>query len=296
MGTNCFEEKQEIKPWYNEHKKITKQNNTNKTSGSKNYGEAPVCTKSSSGNDNHIIAEIEIGENSVNKDIRIINSYESFERKRNKTTFDEKLRNEIEIRKCKIFIEGNLIPFSYIYKFDKEGTFKIKYCFKNNLKSLYGLFCECDYLKTLNFSNFNSNDAISTEYMFFCCRSLSKLNLTNFNTKNVTNMQYMFCECRSLSKLNLTNFNTDNVTDMQYMFYYCYSIKELNLSSFNTNNVTSMEYMFYNCRSLTDLDLSNFKTQKNTEVGQMFSYCEHLTKSLLICYDEKILKAASSLI
>jgi len=82
---------------------------------------------------------------------------------------------------------------------------------------------------------------------------------------------------------------------MQYMFYYCYSIKELNLSSFNTNNVTSMINMFYNCRSLTDLDLSNFKTQKNTEVGHMFSCCEHLTKSLLICYDEKILKAASSL-
>ena len=286
MGTTSFETKQPIKPAYIEKKIIT---------GSENYSEAPVCNKSISGNDNYIIAEIGIGKNSVNKDIRIINSYESFERKRNKTTFDEKLRNEIEIRKCKIFIEGNLIPFSYNYKFDKTGTFTIKYCFQNNLKSLYGLFCECDYLKTLNFSNFNSNDAISTEYMFYYCLSLSKLNLTNFNTKNVTNMQYMFYECHSLSKLNLTNFNTDNVTDVQCMFCYCYSIKELNLSSFNTNNVTSMEYMFQYCSSLTDLDLSNFKTQKNTYVGNMFYGCEHLTKSLLICYDEKILKAASSL-
>ena len=260
MGTNSFEKKQPIKPGCIEKKIIT---------GSENYSEAPVCNKSISGNDNYIIAEIEIGENSVNKDIRIINSYESFERKRNKTTFDEKLRNEIEIRKCKIFIEGNLIPFSYNYKFDKTGTFTIKYCFQNNIKSLYGLFCECDYLKTLNFSNFNSNDAISTEYMFYYCLSLSKL--------------------------NLTNFNTDNVTDMQRMFSYCYSIKELNLSSFNTNNVTSMEYMFQYCLRLTDLDLSNFKTQKNTYVGNMFYGCEHLTKSLLICYDEKILKAASSL-
>ena len=56
-----------------------------------------------------------------------------------------------------------------------------------------------------------------------------------------------------------------------------------------------MEYMFQYCLSLTDLDLSNFKTQKNTEVGHMFSDCGNLTKSLLICYDEKILKAASSL-
>ena len=188
MGTNCFETKQPIKPRYNEYKIITKQNNTDKTSGLENYGEAPVCTKSTSGNDNHIIAEIEIIKGLIGRDIRIINSYESFERSRKKTAFDEKLRNEIEIRKCKIFIEGNLIPFSYFYKFDKEGTFKIKYCFQNNLKSLYGLFCECNYIKTLNFSNFNSNDAISTEYMFYVCRSLNKLNLTNFNTKNVTNM------------------------------------------------------------------------------------------------------------
>ena len=268
MGTNCFEAKKQIKPRYNEHKKITKQNNTNKTSGSKNYGEAPVCTKSSSGNDNHIIAEIEINKELIGRDIRIINSYESFERSRKKTAFDEKLRNEIEIRKCKIFIEGNLIPFSYIYKFDKEGTFIIKYCFKNNLKILYGLFCECIYIKTLNFSNFNSNDAISTEYMFYRCYSLNKLNLTNFNTKNVTNMQYMF--------------------------YYCDKLKKLNLSSFNTNSVTSMQYMFKYCSSLTDLDLSNFKTQKNTKLEGMFENCGWLTKSLLICYDKKILGVANN--
>ena len=294
MGTICFETKQPIKPRYNEHKIITKQNNTNKTSGLENYGEAPVCNNSTSGNDNHIIAEIEINKELIGKDIRIINSYESFERSRKKTAFDEKLRNEIEIRKCKIFIEGNLIPFSYIYKFDKEGTFKIKYCFKNNLKSLYGLFCECIYIKTLNFSNFNSNDAISTEYMFYRCYSLNKLNLTNFNTKNVTNMQYMFYYCDSLNELNLTNFNTKNVTDMQYMFYSCSNIKKLNLSSFNTNSVTSMQYMFKYCSSLTDLDLSNFKTQKNTKLEGMFGSYGRLTKSLLICYDEKILGVANN--
>ena len=285
MGTTSFEKKQPIKPGCIEKKIIT---------GSENYSEAPVCNKSISGNYNYIIAEIEFGKNSVNEDKRIINSYESFERKRNKTTFDEKLRNEIEIRKCKIFIEGNLIPFSYFYKFDKEGTFKIKYCFKNNLKSLYGLFSQCYKLKTLDFSNFNSNDAISSEYMFYDCYSLNKLNLTNFNTKNVTNMQYMFYNCNTLNELNLTNFNTDNVADMQYMFYSCSSLKKLNLSSFNTNNVTSMEYMFYNCYYLTDLDISNFKTQKNTKLELMFKDCGRLTKSLLICYDEKILSVANN--
>ena len=295
MGTICFETKQPIKPQSSGHRIISKPNNTNTTSGLENYSEAPVCNNSSSGYNSYIIAEIEIGYNLENKDIRIINSYESFERSRKKTTFDENLRNEIEIRKCKIFIEGNLIPFSYVHKFDKAGTFTIKYCFQNNLKSLYGLFCECYYLKKLNFSNFNSNEAISTEYMFYKCVKLNKLNLTNFNTKSVSNMQYMFYDCESLMELNLTNFNTDNVKDMQHMFYDCSKLKELNLSSFNTNNVTNMQYMFYYCPSLTNLDLSNFETQKNTKLEGMFLNCNLLTKSLLICYDEKILNAASIL-
>ena len=47
MGTICFETKQPIKPRYNEYKKFTKQNNTNKTSGLENYSEAPVCNNSS---------------------------------------------------------------------------------------------------------------------------------------------------------------------------------------------------------------------------------------------------------
>ena len=56
-----------------------------------------------------------------------------------------------------------------------------------------------------------------------------------------------------------------------------------------------MKYIISNCCQLTNLNLSNFKTQEKTVVGNMFAYCECLTKSLLICYDEKILNAASGL-
>ena len=56
-------------------------------------------------------------------------------------------------------------------------------------------------------------------YGMFCnCSSLNSLNLSNFNTNNVTNMYCMFCDCSSLTSLNLSNFNTNNVTDISWMF------------------------------------------------------------------------------
>ena len=276
MGIICDKNKQSTKPGYQKTTNTANvEINKNYTLPSKEYDnnynyenadEAPIITVTddSSGYNNYILGEIEINEDLVNKDVRIINSYEAFERSSRVKTFDEKKRNEINIRKCKIFIEGKLIPFSYMYIFDKIGTFKIKYSFQSNLKSLYALFCEC-YIKKLDFSN--------------------------FNTKNATSMEYMFFRCSSLKELNINNFNTENVTNMQYMFYYCEQLKELNLSSFNTNNVTNMQGMFHSCIRLTNLDLSNFKTQKKTNVKGMFKSCNCLTKSLLICYDEKILSA-----
>ena len=67
--------------------------------------------------------------------------------------------------------------------------------------------------------------------MFQDCESLKYLNLSNFNTKNVTNMSWMFSGCSSLKELNLSNFNINNVTDMSWMFSRCSSIEELNISN-----------------------------------------------------------------
>ena len=43
----------------------------------------------------------------VNKNIQIINSYEALKRSWNEFSFEENKRNENEIKKCKILIEGN---------------------------------------------------------------------------------------------------------------------------------------------------------------------------------------------
>ena len=227
--------------------------------------------------ENYITAEIYIKENEVNYNIRIINSYEAEKRSLYNFSFDENYRNENEIKKCKILIEGRLIPFSYYYKFNKTGTFKIKYSFPNNLKYLCFLFGQCKKIKTLDFSHFNTQNVTNMHGMLDYCSSLTTLDLSNLNTQNVTNMSRMFSGCSSLTNLDLSNFNTQKVTDMSWMFSDSTSLTNIDLSNLNTQNVTDMKGMFCKCSSLTYLDLSNFNTEKVTDMGWMFRDCSSLT-------------------
>ena len=76
---------------------------------------------------NIIIGEINIGIYDINKDILIINSFENVKRE-NKLIEDKKddwkYENEKEIKEnIKIKINDKIIPFSYYYKFEKEGKY-----------------------------------------------------------------------------------------------------------------------------------------------------------------------------
>ena len=137
---------------------------------------------------NHIIAEIYIGEQDINKEIRIINSYEQASRedkdfkenyKKENRLKDEETDNiypnEKEIKRCKIKINGKLNKFSYFYKFNQKGEYNIQYSFPIKLTNI--------------------------TYMFYGCNSLTYIDLSNFNTQNVTNMSHMFNGCNSLTKI-----------------------------------------------------------------------------------------------
>ena len=80
------------------------------------------------GINNYIIAELYIGEGDVNKDIRIINSYEEFERK-SKFPLNLEKANENQIKSCEIRINEELIQFNYFHQFKKKGKYIIKYIY-----------------------------------------------------------------------------------------------------------------------------------------------------------------------
>ena len=63
---------------------------------------------------NYIIAEIEIKDNDADKDIRIINSYEEYMRKRLPSwEIEKEIINEEQIKQCELRINNKLIPFNY---------------------------------------------------------------------------------------------------------------------------------------------------------------------------------------
>ena len=73
--------------------------------------------------ENYIIGEIEIKEEDINKDIRIINSFEEVKRinEWEDEEDDYKYENEKQIKEnCKIEINDKIIPFSYFYKFKEK--------------------------------------------------------------------------------------------------------------------------------------------------------------------------------
>ena len=221
-----------------------------------------------------------IGEMEFDKDeeARIINSFEEVKRNNNKfiVTDESENTNENEIKnKLEIKINGEQINFSYFYKFS-PGKYKIQYKFKSVMKRINCMFYECNHLKNIDLSNFDTEDITNISYIFYGCNELENINFTNFTTYNVTEMSHLFKGCFSLKKLDLSNFNTERVSDMKYMFYGCKSLKEINLSSFNTENVCSMRSMFDECNSLEKLDLSKFSTENVSVMDCMFFGCNSI--------------------
>ena len=137
-------------------------------------------------NNSYINAEIYITEKDINKDIRIINSFENA--KKEKKWKDDKTdnikENEEEIKRCEIKINGKSIPFCYLHKFNKIGKYHIQYTFSNELTNI--------------------------NYMFYGCSSLTNIDLSNFNTENVTNMSNIFYGCTSLIKIIIKKILNNN--------------------------------------------------------------------------------------
>ena len=95
-------------------------------------------------NNNYIIAEIDIKDNDVNKDIRIINSYEKYMSENLYfLEIEKELMNEEQIKQCEIRINDKLIHFNYFYKFTKKGKYIIKYSFNNYLANTNNMFSYC---------------------------------------------------------------------------------------------------------------------------------------------------------
>ena len=231
--------------------------------------------------------QIEIEVTSINNNFsgKVIDFYEEnkeyyhiyFDYERKKENF---ISSKDNISKIKIIIDCEIKSLEGLFKncnyISDVNFIKFK---RKDINNMSYMFSGCKFLININFSKFNTSGVIDMSYMFEDCTSLKELNLSNFNTFNLTDMSYMFKNCSSLKELNLSNFNTSNVINMRYMFYNCISLKELNISNLDISQVTNMNYMFYNCNSLKNLNVSNFVFKDNIKTDYMFSCCSEYLKN-----------------
>ena len=84
----------------------------NKLNGGTFIGE--IFNEELNKDNNYIISEIDIKDEDINKEIRIINSYEECLRRNvDDLIKDDIYKNEDEIKKCEIKINYELIPFNF---------------------------------------------------------------------------------------------------------------------------------------------------------------------------------------
>ena len=141
----------------------------------------------------------------------------------------------------------------------------------SNLTNVTHMFYGCYNLEEVigldTWKNFNP---IELTGMFLDCQNLKTVDISNWDTSKVTYTYDMFCGCTSLEKLNLSKWDCTNFAWTAQMFLGCYKLKSLgNFMSNVKNNIlfigTSCKDMFNGCKSLA-LNLSHLTivTTKST--------------------------------
>ena len=237
--------------------------------------------KPKNGNKNEIILKLEVEEKDKGNKIYFLSnefynkiSQENKEKKElNIDEWNNKISQE-NIEKIELNIDECINYFKPKKKGEKEIILKFpeNFCIKDCSK----MFCECDKLKSIDLSSFDTSNATNMEDMFYECNNLENIVLSSTETKYVTNMAKMFYECNNLENIDLSFFDTKKVTDTHKMFYKCEKLKTIDLSPFYTKKVTNMESMFDGCRNLEKINFSSFITENVENMEKMFNVCEKL--------------------
>ena len=196
---------------------------------------------------NIIIGEIYIEKEDINKDIEYLN--------------EKEIKENIEIK-----INGEIIEFTYYYKFNKEGKYIIEYSFKNNLTKTCYMFYDCNSLTNLDLSNFNSETVNNKNHMFDGCNSLLCLNKSKLVDYKNKNNEHMLGELS-----DILNYYFENYLLLDY------DIKESNYELNKKYNISKFvfEKITLYPKKYKDILVSlNFSDEKDTfeKINDIYDY------------------------
>ena len=155
------------------------------------------------------------------------------------------------------------------------------------------LFSGMSNVKSVDFTNFVTNNVNNTAYMFYNNKNLLNLDLTTFNVDSLTNISYMFNGCEKLKSLNISNWkikptsinttfvgmkaieeldlrgiDVSDISDFRYVFNVNTKLKRIDISTWNPKNVAKMNAMFNATYALESVDMRLFNVTSETEVTQ----------------------------
>lgn len=195
-----------------------------------------------------------------NEDIKLFH-YESFTSitdDANPSMYINGVKASTPLTKLKV---GEFNPSGY------GDTITFKFEFKNELKTAYSLFEDCDRITKIIFTGFTTSQITMMNNMFYDCLLLETVDFGDLNTGKVTHMHQMFADCTSLNSVDLSKLDTSKVEIMSDLFHGAKNLRNVNVSTWDTGSATSMEELFRNCEQLTSIDLTNWDTRQITSTS-----------------------------
>ena len=120
--------------------------------------------------------------------------------------------------------------------------------------------------------------------IFMNCFSLKSLDLTNFYTNDNFNMYSMFYNCDLLTSLIFSNFKTNNQTNIRNIFYGFISLRYIDISGFVTKtNIQLFDSLPNYCKKL---DINNCHKNKKLKANKKENYRKKLKMNL--SFDDKL--------
>ena len=141
------------------------------------------------------------------------------------------------------------------------------------------------YLKSIDFTFFDSSKITNMENLFKGCSELEEIDFTNFNTSLVSSMGLMFSGCSKLKELDISFFDTSSLIDMHDMFYGCKQLKVIDLYGINMKKVITAFNIFKNNGNLKYINLLNVKDSYINITESMINRKD----DLIVCQNDNII-------
>lgn len=112
-----------------------------------------------------------------------------------------------------------------------------------NVTNMNSMFRECQYLTSIDISDWNTSQVDNLNEMFFKCENLDTVVMKNWDVSNVQYTMNMFFDCTKLRVLDLSGWNLtyDRLVNHSDMFYNCTNLEKIILIGSGNDTQTIIE-------------------------------------------------------